>query len=126
MVRTVRGYGLKYINFEKIIHLIILEQGCNHCGLPKCRICDEDPNSPYVSCNEIGGNPTPPPTTPPGDDNHVGDECFELCWGTKFDYRCGTSDDPHGGLGCNHCGLKNCRLCDEGQGLQWKIQLERV
>ena len=100
-----------------MVRFHILEPGCNHCGLPKCRLCDEDPNSPYVSCNEIGGNPTPPPTTPPGGDNHVGDECFELCWGTKFDYRCGTSDDPYGGLGCNHCGLKNCRLCDEGWGL---------
>ena len=29
----------------------------------------------------------------------------------KFDQRCGTSSDPHGGLGCNMCGIPKCRAC---------------
>ena len=27
--------------------------GCAHCGLTHCRICDEDDDSPYISCSLI-------------------------------------------------------------------------
>ena len=37
--------------------------GCAHCGLTHCRICDEDDDSPYISCSLIPdpeGNSTQP------------------------------------------------------------------
>ena len=39
----------------------------------------------------------------------------DSCGGTKYDYRCADSGepDPHGGLGCRHCGLPRCRICQK-------------
>ena len=37
--------------------------GCNHCGLPKCRLCNDNPDSPYISCSEIPDEALPTTTT---------------------------------------------------------------
>ena len=81
--------------------------GCNFCGHQTCRICGVDgyPDCPGVPPTEEAV--TDVPVTPEPEY-----ECDE-CAGTKYDWRCGSGQDPFGGLGCNHCGLQRCRICDE-------------
>ena len=37
--------------------------GCNGCGKPKCRFCDENPDSHWISCSTIPDITTTSTTT---------------------------------------------------------------
>ena len=88
--------------------------GCNACERPKCRICkSDDETSHWINCSTIPTqrklatttivttSTTPSSTT-----------TTNLCNGCgTYDARCWTSQDPHGGLGCNACGKPKCRYC---------------
>ena len=53
-------------------------------------------------------DPTSAPTTTTASTGCCGDHSFE-------DPQCDDiPNDPNGGLGCNGCGIHNCRLCGEG------------
>ena len=85
--------------------------GCNGCGVQQCRICG---HSIYPDC--LTGTTINPPTTLTQGTNTqstttgvvVDCPCIP---DAKYDPRCGTSNDPHGGLGCNACGISKCRIC---------------
>ena len=74
----------------------------------------------------MGGGPTPPPgpTTSPGPtpptttpSPTTTTSATRGCCGDKSftDPRClDIPNDPHGGLGCDGCGVMDCRLCGEG------------
>ena len=64
--------------------------------------------------------PPPPSPPPPPPDQAKCPETFAtpVCAGPTepcfLDRRCGTADDPHGGLGCNAGGFSKCRFCGFG------------
>jgi len=85
--------------------------GCNLCGKPQCRLCDEDPNTDFISCSAIPTKTTAKTTTTT---TTITTTAADPCNGCgTYDWRCWTDSDPHGGLGCNLCGKPKCRLCDE-------------
>ena len=69
--------------------------GCNACGKRTCRHCGF---GPYPACDALS--------------KPMKDECGR-CPRSKKDSRCANAGtDPHGGLGCNACGVSQiCRFC---------------
>jgi len=84
--------------------------GCNACGIQNCRVCGI---AGYPPCGAAQGSTSKTTTSSPTSQKPNARGCCDD--NSKTDDHCNDpGSDPHGGLGCNACGIRNCRVCGVG------------